>query len=235
MRECDQLTARNLLACLCEKWPDLVVSLITVKQARRQLGWIAGRPKYCQLVQEEKRLKWCQDMIAKKESFDDVIFTDECSVQLDSHGKLCFRMKKEPRKLKPRPKHPVKVHIWGGISKHGATLLVMFTGIMNAEGYCIVLDQGLMPFVQNKSYRYRFQQDNDPKHVSKRAQQYFDENGINWWRIPPESPDLNPIKNVWGALKYFLHTNYKPKDLASLEAGIVDFWQQMTPLPSFLI
>ena len=25
-------------------------------------------------------------------------------------------------KRKPKPKHPVKVHVWGGISRHGATI-----------------------------------------------------------------------------------------------------------------
>ena len=29
-------------------------------------------------------------MIASKDTFEDVIFTDECSVQLDRHGKLCL-------------------------------------------------------------------------------------------------------------------------------------------------
>ena len=48
--------------------------------------------------------------------FDNVIFNDECSVQLDCHGRLCFWKRNQPRKMKPRPKHPIKVHIWGGIT-----------------------------------------------------------------------------------------------------------------------
>ena len=179
----------------------------------------------------EKRLAFCQEMIASKDTFDDVIFTDECSVQLDRHGKLCFRKENEPRKLKPKPKHPVKVHIWGGISMRGATPLVLFTGIMNADKYIEILKHGLLPFIDAKfpDKKYRFQQDNDPKHVSRVAQEFFNQNGINWWKTPPESPDLNPIENVWGYLKYFLRNNYKPTNLESLEAGIVEFWQKMTP------
>ena len=39
-------------------------------------------------------------------------------------------------------------------------------------------------------------QDNDPKHRSRLAQRFYDGNGINRWRTPPESPDLNPIENL---------------------------------------
>lgn len=34
-----------------------------------------------------------------------------------------------------RAKYPVTVHVWGGISRRGKTNVVIFSGIMNAEGY----------------------------------------------------------------------------------------------------
>ena len=74
-------------------------------------------PKYCQMIREAnkaKRLAWCKKMIEEDESFDSVVFTDESSVMLESHRKKCYRRRGEPRKLKPKPKHPVKVHVWGG-------------------------------------------------------------------------------------------------------------------------
>ena len=64
-------------------------------------------------------------MMETAEQFGDVIFTDESSVMLDRHRRMCYRKKCEPRKLKAQPKHPVKVHIWGGISKCGATSVVI--------------------------------------------------------------------------------------------------------------
>ena len=83
---------------------------------------------------------------------------------------LCFRKKLQPRRFKPKPKHPVKVHIWGGggISKHGATAVLIFKGTLTAVRYCIILDQALKPFVDKvfPTKDYRFQQDNDPKHMS---------------------------------------------------------------------
>ena len=63
-------------------------------------------------------------------------------------------------------------------------------------------------------------QDNDPKHVSRLARVYMEENGINWWRTPVESPDLNPIEHLWHELKKHLRAKVKPQNLDELVTGI---------------
>ena len=169
-------------------------------------------------------------MLADRETFDDVIWSDESSVQLDHHGRLCFRRKGQPRKLKPKPKHSAKVHVWAGVSKRGATAIVIFTGILTSTRYCDILDGTLRPFLE-KIFPdgHRFQQDNDPKHTSNYTKAYLTERGINWWKTPAESPDLNPIENVWGSMKYYLRHHFKPRDIQSLQTGIKKFWMSMTP------
>ena len=54
-------------------------------------------------------------------------------------------------------------------------------------------------------------QDNDPKHTSKVARKWMEDHSINWWKTPPESPDLNPIENLWHELKEFIRREVKPK------------------------
>ena len=164
------------------------------------------------------------------EQFDDVVFTDESTVQLEQHAHLCFRKRLQPRNLKQRAKHPIKVHIWGGISKRGATNIVIFTGIMDAERLVTVYEAGLLPFLRDRyPAGHRLQQDNDPKHASQRIEDFFEQHGVNWWPTPPESPDLNPIENVWGSLKHFLRTTFKPKNLEELKDSIKQFWSSLTP------
>lgn len=151
-------------------------------------------------------------------------------MQLEQHAKLCFRRKKQPRRLKKRPKHPPKLHIWGAISSRGASQVVLFTGIMDAKRYAQILGRSLIPFIGSCFPEdHRFQQDNDPKHCSKHVEKYFQDNGINWWRTPPESSDLNPIELVWGSLKQYLRNHFKPKNLSELQEGISTFWQTLTP------
>ena len=71
--------------------------------------------------------------------------------------------------MKPKAKHPFKVNVWAGISKRGATPILIFTGIMRKEFYVEeILSNVLLPFTQTTfADGYRFQQDNDPKHKSK--------------------------------------------------------------------
>ena len=73
---------------------------------------------------------------------------------------------------------------------------------MDAPRYKQILEAGLLPFI-DECYPdgHRLHQDNDPKHCSKLIDDFFTEKGIMWWRTPPESPDLNPIENIWGSLK----------------------------------
>ena len=165
-----------------------------------------------------------------EEQFGDVIFTDECTVQLECHRRKSFQKKNAPRKLKYRHKHPPKVHVWAGISKRGATCLVMFQGIMTATRYGDILTASLIPLV-HKAYPdgYRLYQDNDPKHTSRYIQAFFACNSITWWKSPAESPDLNPIEKVWGSMKNFLREKHKPRNMGELKEGIRTFWKQMTP------
>ena len=106
----------------------------------------------------------------------------------------------------------------------------MFTGVINAERLETVLEVGLLPFIRDKfAAGHRLQHDNDPKHSSERIETFFEENNVNWWPTPPESPDLNPIENIWGSLKQYLRNTYKPRNLQELKNGIKQFWGTLTP------
>ena len=85
-------------------------------------------------------------------SFDDVIWTDECLVQLKiTKGFAAVKLVMPPNLnqseyihvhvhldcsvkinygiiIVNRPRHPVKVHVWAGISKRGRTGICIFLG-----------------------------------------------------------------------------------------------------------
>lgn len=132
----NKLTSRQLFSHFCAKYPEVQVSVSTVKRVRQHLGWISKKTLYCALIQDvnkEKRLMWCKERIDIE--LDDVIFSDESSVQLESHRKTSYHKVGQPSRLCGRAKHPVKVHVWSGIFSRGATQIVIFTGIMNATRY----------------------------------------------------------------------------------------------------
>ena len=123
MREDDETTATQLQARLAAD--GIYVSLTTILCNRHQLGWIYQGSAYCQLIRsqnKQKRLEWAHANL--NDSFDDVIWSDESSIQLDCHQRYYCRKEGERPRPKPRPKHPVKVHVWAGISKKGPLVFV---------------------------------------------------------------------------------------------------------------
>ena len=231
----DELTASNLMDLLQRKFGEtsIAYSVRTIARARLDLGWTFTTARYCQAIRDankEKRLEWCKERLAEQEQFNDVIFTDESTFQLDRHRRKCFRKQGAPRKLKYKHKHPPKVHVWPGISRRGATSIVIFDGTMTATRYGDILTASLLPFIREKyPQSHRLYQDNDPKHTSRYIQTYFMDNRVRWWKSPAESPDLNPIEKVWGSMKTFLHDRHKPKNLGELKEGIKLYWKKMTP------
>lgn len=91
--------------------------------------------------------------------------------------------------------------------------------------YTQILEQTLLPFIRDVYPNgHKFMADNDPKHTSLYARDFLVTEGINWWRTPAESPDLNPIENIWHELKEFIRREVKPKMKQELIDGIEAFW-----------
>ena len=86
-----RVTAIQLEARLIARHHPL--SLSTILRCRQQLGWTFRGSAYCQLIRvanKAKRLQFAQDFLHEAATgFNDVVFTDETSIQLrTSHAPL---------------------------------------------------------------------------------------------------------------------------------------------------
>ena len=46
-----------------------------------------------------------------------------------------------------------------------------------------------------------------------------------WYGMERQSPDANPIENLWHELKEFIRREVKPRNKQELIAGIARFWE----------
>ena len=71
-----------------------------------------------------------------------------------------------------------------------------------------------------------FMQDNAPSHSSKLTMQYLEEKGVSLMEWPANSPDLNPIENIWGEIKRRLHFS-KPRNQTELKNQVEHIWNYL--------
>ena len=60
------------------------------------------------------------------------------------------------------------------------------------------------------------------KMISTKA--WLTQHGINLMISPPESPDLNPIENLWALLKHHIRRKSNPTTKDELLNSIKEFW-----------
>ena len=94
---------------------------------------------------------------------------------------------------------------------------------MDGKFYTEILERHL-PEVRNMFQgNWRLQQDNDPKHTSRVAKEFLKNNVPEVMDWPSNSPDLNPIENLWAIVKRNTELR-RPKNLNELDVFLHEEW-----------
>ena len=115
-----------------------------------------------------------------------------------------------PNKVKKKVKHGGgNIKVWGCISWEGTGRLTLVDGNLNAVQYCHILDSAFMGSLHDCSksiHSIIFQQDNDPKHTSCLAWEYFGDQSFDKMDWPPGSADMSITEHVWDKVDDQIHT-----------------------------
>ncbi len=186
--------------------------------------------------QRQKRLTWA---VEKKNwtvaQWSKVLFSDESKfcISFGNQGPRVWRKSGEAQKpccLKSSVKFPQSVMIWAAMSSTGVGPLCFLKSTVNAAIYQEILEHFMLPSA-DKLYGdadFIFQQDLAPAHTTKGTKSWFNDHGVTVLDWPANSPDLNPIENLWGIVKRKMRDT-RPNNADDLKATVKATWASIPP------
>ncbi len=159
--------------------------------------------------QHQRHLTWAKE---KKNwtvaQWSKVLFSDESKfcISFGNQGPRVWRKGGEahsPSCMKSSVKFPQSVMIWGAMSSAGVGPLCFLKTNITAPVYQEILEHFMLPSADQlfKDADLIFQQDLAPTHTAKSTKSWLNDHGVGVLDWPANSPDLNPIKNLWGIVK----------------------------------
>ena len=114
---------------------------------------------------------------------------------------------------------------WESFSFKGIGSLFPVQGMMNADKYIKVIQRKVVKDMERAFPNGGgiFQQDLAPCHTAKKVKNFFEENHIKVLDWPGNSPDLNPIENLWSIVKNRLLKRDCTTQMKLINA-IIDVW-----------
>ncbi|KAK3521441.1 hypothetical protein QTP70_004974 [Hemibagrus guttatus] len=132
--------------------------------------------------------------------------------------------------LKSSVKFPQSVMIWGAMSSAGVGPLCFLKTKVTALVYQEILEHFMLPSADQlfEDADFIFQQDLAPVHTAKSTKSWLNDHGVGVLDWPENSPDLNPIENLWGIVKWKM-SNKRPKNADELKATVKETWASIPP------
>ena len=162
-----------------------------------------------------------------------ILWSDEKKFELinTKRRKRVYKIRGEgciPQTTHPTVKHSKSIMVWGCVSGSGVGNLQEISTRMTGPIYVNILSDNLIQSAQNLGIadNFIFQQDNDPKHTSTVAKEWFADNNIETIEWPPQSPDLSYIENLWDFVDRNVHSK-RFNSIKELRSSIFETWKNV--------
>lgn len=194
---------------------------------------IPRKKPFLNTVQRQKRLTWAKEHVSwTVEQWKKVMWSDETRISIFGSDGLRYVRRRPGEDCLPEcttatMKHPLSIMVWGCMSRDAVGRLQVLEGTVNADKYIKdVLETKLLPSARDifgDGEPFIFQQDGAPCHTAKKCIKWFKEKKVEVLEWPGNSPDLNPIENLWARLKRAVAAK-RPSNKRELTEAIINSW-----------
>ncbi|GFV69171.1 transposable element Tcb2 transposase [Trichonephila clavipes] len=186
---------------------NVSVSAQTVRNVLHSAGLKARTPRKKPYISEVKRrLEFAMKYKNKPMDFwKKAIFSDESKFEIFTPPSIRKIWRKNETALEPKNVLPTlkygggNVMVWGCLAHNVTGNLAFIDNKMKAFAYIDVLRHNLLDSAKKLSMEntFIFQHDNDPKPTARVTKTWLLYHAPRRLEIPLQSPDLNPIENLW--------------------------------------
>jgi transposase len=159
-----------------------------------------------------------------------ILFGDETYIYLGANGQIWVQRPQDAAyqseyMAQGQSNFAPKIGIWACFARQGVGALRIFDDNMDTILYTDTMQRSMKPCALRfwPSGAWFYLQDNASYHKSHRSLAWFHNNGVSLVELPPHSPDLNPIENLWADLKRRVESHH-PRDIRELKEIVTWEW-----------
>ena len=214
------------------------ISRRTIQKALREEGIRSCIPRPKPLISDVNRVKRLEFAEKYKywtvENWKQVVWSDESTFsqfQKSGWGRVWRRSNEEFHEdcIASTVKHSPSRMFWGCFSWIGLGPIVPLIGSVTGVIYHDILATHAVPTLKaharQMKKKFVFQEDNAPVHTAKVARDFLLLQKVERLFWPPQSPDLNPIEELWSFVESGLRKrNHPPSNIHELEEMVIEEW-----------